>query len=438
MSKRYQQFQQIDQETARKADQHTRVAGPTGAEPVAKGESGHNVVRGISLLILVVVLLTLALAGAMHWFSFLSPEKIQRLAAHQENRDTEEQNKTTEEPKAQILQIQTVETFSGEESSRENVADLLPESDKHQKEQIQTQVSEPESTDKISEVPFITTVEVVTVQETGNTDFREADAPSEVVSSQNRKLTQTDSSEKHTSEPIVAVKIEADKPGDDSDGTEPALQVSRRAMINAVDRKDAPIPEQDQKTLSASDFEHAYNFQKVGQYKKARELYEKYLDKRPNNAPTLNNLGVIFQKQQDYEKAIDAYAKSIAVEADKYRTYNNLAACYIALRRYSAGIEALQYSLKLEPDNYPALVNLGVAYTGLGEYNLAEKYLLQAVKFPQNARGLYNLANLYRCQRQLDKAAQYFRLFLETPDNAFLQQKQLVRRWLKYAEKQAG
>ena len=56
---------------------------------------------------------------------------------------------------------------------------------------------------------------------------------------------------------------------------------------------------------------HSYDLLEAGKLAEAKQIYEKILEKHPNNPLALNNLGAIYVREQDYQQALNCLERAL-------------------------------------------------------------------------------------------------------------------------------
>lgn len=192
--------------------------------------------------------------------------------------------------------------------------------------------------------------------------------------------------------------------------------------------------------------------------------YEKSLNYNPNDADTLNNLGLAYNAVNNYEKAIEClkeairinpfynsaienlqiinhnyanyyhekgyeaksneekikfYEKAISLNPDSEATCNNLGLAYAEIDNYEKAISLLKKSISLKPNDNIASDNLKTVYTNFASYyhnkaynskSIDEQILLYGKAFnlnSENAATCNNLGLAYYEKKNHNKAIYY-------------------------------
>lgn len=134
----------------------------------------------------------------------------------------------------------------------------------------------------------------------------------------------------------------------------------------------------------------------------------------PNNPIIQNNLGLAYFVREKYQKAILHFKKALDLNKTYSDARNNLGLAYIEVKKYKEAIK--QINLVIQDLTYPqpekAYLNLGIAYFKQKQFNLANNYLLEALKINKRyclaqlyyGKTLYNLNKFSQSATTLDKA----------------------------------
>jgi len=139
--------------------------------------------------------------------------------------------------------------------------------------------------------------------------------------------------------------------------------------------------------------------------KKAEPLLAK-LKTDPNNADTLNQLGILYRATHQFKEADGYYEKGLQVDPKNVNVRTDLASCLYYTGDIDGAVAQLQKSLTYDPKHAGTLMNLGIIeWKGKNDVNAAvaawEKLLKLNPDFPQKemvrhmiaeAKGLVNTA----------------------------------------------
>lgn len=417
MSKIYEKLQPLNRESGNRVNVKPPEGGSGGAAPKT-GHTGVSLKR-LCLGILIVIVIMSVLGAALPWYLSKIAGKPPSVRSAPDTSSSRQQPTTTVKQGDEPLQVSMVEQYDGSSQEPPRVLPAPHGSD-----------LETRSAATRAGGGFITSVEVVTsasqspqaVSQT--TPGADSDSsPVTVVSTASTRLSAKGGGG-------VEVRI-------GEDGKAPSGVIERHA-VTATGETAKTDPDRTKPKWTAadddftSDFERAVQLQRSGQYEDAIDYYEKYLVAHVGHAGSHNNLGIIYQHMRDYDRAVSNYNIALAADPTSYRIHNNLAMCHILKGNYARAADALNQSLTYNEDNYEALVNMGVTQTALRRYGKAEEFLvLAADKYPAKSRGIYNLGYLYQCRGEYDKAANYYRIFLEKSAGRYPDQEKEVGRFLQ-------
>ena len=133
-----------------------------------------------------------------------------------------------------------------------------------------------------------------------------------------------------------------------------------------------------------------------GNFAKAEQLYQKFLEKEPGNVVALANLGVAQFRQGKLTAAQLALEKAVKVDPTDAFTLTTLGAVMIEQGRIEDAIVYLKRANDSVVDDPITLNYLGVASSQIGQFGEAEKALRRAITVkPDYAEAHFNLAVIY-------------------------------------------
>ncbi len=133
-----------------------------------------------------------------------------------------------------------------------------------------------------------------------------------------------------------------------------------------------------------------------GNFAKAEQLYQKFLEKQPDNVVALANLGVAQFRQGKLTAAQLALEKAVKVDPTDAFTLTTLGAVMIEQGRIEDAITYLKRANDSVADDPITLNYLGVASSQIGQFGEAEKALRRAITVkPDYAEAHFNLAVIY-------------------------------------------
>lgn len=153
----------------------------------------------------------------------------------------------------------------------------------------------------------------------------------------------------------------------------------------------------------------ALKLHQSGDLIKAEDLYFKILNLCPDNADTLNLLGLLKLQTQQFQEAVFYIKKAIECKPCAY-FYGNLGRAYSAQNNFYEAIQAYKQSLELEPNSFESLFNLALAYKSDYQYEQAIETYEKALEIkPNNADIYFNLGNIYENINDTQTALEYYK-----------------------------
>ena len=164
-----------------------------------------------------------------------------------------------------------------------------------------------------------------------------------------------------------------------------------------------------------------------GNYRDAEKIYEKILQKAPNNLYILSNLGVVRFRAQKLKLAEEAFKKAIAIAPEDAFSRCTLGIVYYSQGKFDDAVNELTKALAINPKNATAHNYLGITASQKGWQEAAQKELETAVAIdPQYADAHFNLAVVFATMQppQKEPARKHYQLATSLgaePDSALEQ-----------------
>ncbi|HTS18874.1 MAG TPA: tetratricopeptide repeat protein [Verrucomicrobiae bacterium] len=128
-------------------------------------------------------------------------------------------------------------------------------------------------------------------------------------------------------------------------------------------------------------------------YKSVLSIWQDTVEKCPNNARALYNLGVVLIQQGRLEDGLQQYERALKIKPDYAEVHYNMGAALAQAGRVAEAIQHYRQALRIRPDFADARSNLGIALAGLGRLQEAIDEYEQALRTdPDHAEAHYNLA----------------------------------------------
>jgi Tfp pilus assembly protein PilF/outer membrane murein-binding lipoprotein Lpp len=133
-----------------------------------------------------------------------------------------------------------------------------------------------------------------------------------------------------------------------------------------------------------------------GNFSKAEELYQKFVEQQPDNVVALANLGVAQFRQGKLTAAQLALERAIKADPNDAFSLTTLGAVMIEQDRIDDAIGYLERANEAQADDPITLNYLGVASSQVGQFGKAEQSLRRAITVkPEYAEAHFNLAVIY-------------------------------------------
>ena len=147
----------------------------------------------------------------------------------------------------------------------------------------------------------------------------------------------------------------------------------------------------------------------TGDYKSALEHYQAAVDKNPEDAESLSNLGQMLVRLGRVEESLPYFERAIAQIPDRWAYRFNLARALGLLNRWDEAIAGYREAQELFPNDYATTFNLALALHKKGDDAAAIGEYQKAIALaPEDASFRFALALSYeRLQKNADAAAAY-------------------------------
>ena len=162
------------------------------------------------------------------------------------------------------------------------------------------------------------------------------------------------------------------------------------------------------------------NYLKNNFPKKALDKFQNILVHRPNNANTLNFLGICFFQLKNYNKALFYIKKAIQNNSKEVGFYINLGNIYKDLKDYEKASKAYLSGLKINKVSPEIFYNIGILCTDQQKYEEAEINYKKTLEIdPTNKFALNSLANVYKELSKFNEAIELYKQAIEIDNNYF-------------------
>jgi len=129
-------------------------------------------------------------------------------------------------------------------------------------------------------------------------------------------------------------------------------------------------------------------------------------------------MGEIYQKLEEYDKSAQSYEKATEINPWSFKDFFNLGKVYQTVKKFSDAVKAYARSCELDPEHFDAHLNAAKCYYELEDFNNALKYGEQAESLNGNAGDLQEmLGNIYQSRRDNERAISAYKRALELEGN---------------------
>ena len=142
-----------------------------------------------------------------------------------------------------------------------------------------------------------------------------------------------------------------------------------------------------------------------GRLDEAIALFERALDRQPDFPEAHNAAGIALRLANRHQQALDHYQKALAAKPDYAEVENNIGLALRALDRQAEALAHYQRALAIRPDYAEAENNLGAAWRALHRYDEAARHYRQALALnPDSAAAHGNFSAALQLQGRHEEA----------------------------------
>jgi protein O-GlcNAc transferase len=127
-----------------------------------------------------------------------------------------------------------------------------------------------------------------------------------------------------------------------------------------------------------------------GNLKKALDVCERILKKKPDNVDALNILGTIYFQLNQSDLAISSFRKAVQIDPNYAEAWNNLGNIFQLINRFDEAVSCYQKAVQLNPDLEQTYVNLGIVLQDVGRLDEAIPCYQKAISLNPRLYGAYN------------------------------------------------
>lgn len=166
--------------------------------------------------------------------------------------------------------------------------------------------------------------------------------------------------------------------------------------------------------ISEFTLQQALKFHQSGDFANAKNLYQKLLQKDPNDFASLHLLGILHAQNNDLSPAIDYLEQALKIEPESALVHNSLGNVYKKQQDNARALTHFIFALKQQHNNPILHNNIGIVYQNLQNYPLACEHYAQAIKLePNYADAYFNHALALINLQAYDEAKKNLKLALD-------------------------
>ena len=151
------------------------------------------------------------------------------------------------------------------------------------------------------------------------------------------------------------------------------------------------------------------NFEKGGQWDKARKVYEDLRKKYPESATIAHRLGIVADSERRHGEAEQLFLFALQRQPNDAQIMNDLGYCYYLQGNLPQAEPYLRQAVALQPANSRFRNNLGLV---LGHMGHVKEALVEFRAAGNEADAMFNMAFIYASQERIDDSKACFRYAL--------------------------
>ncbi len=152
----------------------------------------------------------------------------------------------------------------------------------------------------------------------------------------------------------------------------------------------------------------------LGQWDRSIELYSKAIVSYPEDRDAYINRGVALGNEEKWNNAISDYSKAIDLDPRLAKSFINRGIAYSKLGQWTNTLKDESTALEIDPKNVVAFYNRGIAYGNCGQWNNAISDQTEAINIDPKYTDAYNYRGIaFGNTRQWDKAINDFTKTIE-------------------------
>ncbi|QDU26058.1 Tetratricopeptide repeat protein [Anatilimnocola aggregata] len=165
-------------------------------------------------------------------------------------------------------------------------------------------------------------------------------------------------------------------------------------------------PDGDLSQSVAMEIARGRNFERAGQWDKARKVYEDLRKKEPESPAVAHRLGIVADSQRRHGEAEQLFLFAAQRQPDDAQILNDLGYCYYLQGHLQKAEPHLRHAVSLQPANARFRNNLGLV---LGHLGRTDEALAEFRAGGNEADAQFNLAFVYASQERVEDSKACFR-----------------------------
>jgi tetratricopeptide (TPR) repeat protein len=191
-----------------------------------------------------------------------------------------------------------------------------------------------------------------------------------------------------------------------SDLPSPQATVAKNEQIGGVQTASAKSAGATGQQAINMEIARGRNFERSGQWDKARKVYEDLRKREPESAAIAHRLGVVADTERRHGEAEQLFLFALQREPTDAQIMNDLGYCYYLQGKLTQAEPYLRQSVALQPSNARFRNNLGLV---LGHMGREQEALVEFRAGGNEADAQFNLAFVYASQDRIDESKACFR-----------------------------
>ncbi len=133
-------------------------------------------------------------------------------------------------------------------------------------------------------------------------------------------------------------------------------------------------------------------------------LFQKAIERQPNNSIAHNDIGQLYQEKGLYDKAFESYERAISLNKNNHVAWLNLGTLHGEIGNYSLAVKYINRSLSIH-ESYKGYNNLGLIYNRMGYPEESILELKKAIDFnPRLTKAYMDLGVVYAENDEFEQA----------------------------------